>query len=722
MCFEAGDLEDFFENGEIGLHIVAHDGTILRANRAELNLLGYAADDYVGHPIADFHVDRIAAEDILERLSRGEKLNRYPARLRAVDGSVKHVLITSSGRFQDGRFVSTRCSTLDATETEHARIARAEGERQFRAMLQALPVAIYTTDAQGVITFYNEAAVELSGRRPEIGRDQWCVTWRLYKSDGSPLPHDECPMAIALKEDRAVRGVEAFAERPDGSRVPFIPFPTPLHDESGRLIGAINLLMDVSKLREAEADQAHLSAIVESSDDAIISKTLGGRVTSWNTGAARLFGYAREDIVGQPVTRLIPAELHEEERHLLARVRRGERIGHYETVRLARDGRSIDVSLTLSPVRDRSGTVIGASSIARDITERKQAEKLRQLLLNELNHRVKNTLANVQAIAHHTLRRTRDPDKFATSFSGRIQSLARVHALLTKSEWKGADLRELIYDQLFNGAADETRLTAWGPYVRLSPQVAVHMALILHELGTNSVKYGALAASKGWVTVSWAVQNEELRLHWVERGGPAVTAPAARGFGLTLIEQSAKSEGGTAMISYEADGITWEIALPLQNVEVPAVTGQNPNWVGEAATFDAGETAPPRAALCGKRLLVVEDEPLIALDIVSCLQDAGADVAGPCGAEAEALQIIESTALDGVLLDANLHGRSVDGIAAALTRRGLPFVFVTGHDKRGLPRAFAKSPVVTKPFSPQQLVDAVTAVMARSGAVTPLRR
>jgi PAS domain S-box-containing protein len=529
-------------------------------------------------------------------------------------------------------------------------------------------------------------------------------------------------MAIALKEDRPVRGVEALAERPDGSRVPFIPFPTPLHDESGRLVGAINLLMDVSQLREAEADQAHLSAIVESSEDAIISKTLEGLVTSWNAGAARLFGYAQEDIVGQPVTRLVPAELHEEEKRLLERVRHGERIGHYETVRLARDGRRIEVSLTLSPVRDRSGTVIGASSIARDITERRQADQLRQLLLNELNHRVKNTLANVQAIAHHTLRRTRDPDKFATSFSGRIQSLASVHALLTKSEWQGADLRELINDQLFNGAADGTRLTAWGPSVRLSPQTAVHMALILHELGTNSVKYGALAAPSGWVTVSWAVRDEELRLHWVERGGPAVTAPAARGFGLTLIDQSAKSEGGSANISYEADGITWEIALPLQTVEVPAGTGQNAAWVSEAASSHAGETAPPRVVLSGKRLLVVEDEPLIALDIVSCLQDAGADVAGPCGTEAEALQIIESTAFDGVLLDANLHGRSVDGIAAALTRRGLPFVFVTGQDERGLPRAFAKTPLVTKPFSPQQLVDAVTIITARSGTVTPLRR
>jgi PAS domain S-box-containing protein len=720
--FQASDLEDFFENGELGLHIVAHDGRILRANKAELKLLGYSAEEYIGHHIAEFHIDPSAGQGILERLSRGERLSRYPARLRARDGSIKHVLITSSGRFQDGRFVSTRCFTLDATEAEHARAARAEEERRFRAMLQALPVAIYTTDARGVITFYNEAAVELSGRRPEIGRDQWCVTWRLYKTDGTPLPHDECPMAIALKENRPVRGAEALAERPDGSRIQFVPFPTPLHDEAGQLIGAVNLLMDITKLCEAEADQAHLSAIVESSNDAIISKTLDGRVTSWNAGATKLFGYEEKDIIGQPVTRLIPPERHEEEQDLLARVRRGERIGHYETVRLARDGRRIDISLTLSPVRDSSGKVTGTSSIARDITERKEAENLRQLLLNELNHRVKNTLANVQAIAHHTLRRTRDPEKFATAFSGRIQSLARVHAVLTKSEWQGADLRELIHDQLFQGAVEDTRLTAWGPSVRLSPQTAVHVALIFHELGTNSVKYGALAAPSGWVTVSWAVEDQQLRVRWVERGGATVAAPAVRGFGLALIEQSAKSEGGTAMICYTADGITWDITLPLQNSQAQAGTSQEAGWAGNAPSSHAVETSKPPTVLSGRRLLVVEDEPLIALDIVDYLQDAGAEVAGPAGTEAEALQVIETTALDGALLDANLHGRSVDGIAAALTRRSIPFVFVTGHDARGLPRAFAKTPVVTKPFSPQQLVDAVAPMGARGGTVTPLRR
>src|ERR1043166_4599400 len=156
-------------------------------------------------------------------------------------------------------------------------------------LLQALPVAVYTTDAEGRITFYNDAAAALWGHHPELGSSQWCGSWRLYWPDGQPLPHDECPMAITLKEGREVRGVEAIAERPDGTRVRFRPYPTPLRDSSGRLVGAVNLLMDVTAQHDAHLESEWLAAIVVSSDDAIVSKTLDGTITSWNGGGARGF-------------------------------------------------------------------------------------------------------------------------------------------------------------------------------------------------------------------------------------------------------------------------------------------------------------------------------------------------------------------------------------------------------------------------------------------------
>jgi PAS domain S-box-containing protein len=220
------DYEDFFENGAVPLHLVGSDGTILRANRAELSLLGYSHDKYVGQPVAKFHADQAVIRDIFERLNRRDTIEKYPARLLAKDGSIKHVEITSSAQSRNGQFINARCFTIDVTDVKRAQEELKHKERQFQQILDAVPAAIYTTDAAGKITYYNRAAVEWAGREPEVGKDEWCVTFRLRTPDGKPLPLDECPMAIALKENRPVRGIEALAQRPDGTMVPFLPFPT----------------------------------------------------------------------------------------------------------------------------------------------------------------------------------------------------------------------------------------------------------------------------------------------------------------------------------------------------------------------------------------------------------------------------------------------------------------------------------------------------------------
>jgi PAS domain S-box-containing protein len=249
---DVSDVEDLFENGAMAIHLVGGDGTILRANRAELDLLGYAPDEYIGHNISEFHADSETIQDILARLKRGENLNRYPARLRSKDGSIRHVEITSNVRFEDGRFLNTRCFTQDVSELKRTQAQLLAKEKHLENLLNALPAAVYTTDAAGKVTYFNDAAVKLAGRPPEIGEDDWCVSWRLRNEDGTPLPLDQCPMAVALREDRLVRDVWGYAKRPDGTLVPFLPHPTPLHDEYGALIGGINILVDITEQKERE--------------------------------------------------------------------------------------------------------------------------------------------------------------------------------------------------------------------------------------------------------------------------------------------------------------------------------------------------------------------------------------------------------------------------------------------------------------------------------------
>lgn len=246
------NFQDFFDNAAIALHIVDGAGIIQHANRAELEMLGYRASEYIGRPIAEFHEDKDALGHILDELSSGGRLDKRPARLICKDGSLKDVIISSSGNFENGEFVNTRCVTIDISEAKSLRSTVAQQGRWFRQILDALPVAIYTTDIEGVITYYNKAAIEFAGRTPVTGRDQWCVTWKLFTTDGQPLPHDQCPMAVALKENRPIRNVMAYAERPDGSRVPFMPFPTPLTDLNGNLTGAINMLVDMTEVKQAE--------------------------------------------------------------------------------------------------------------------------------------------------------------------------------------------------------------------------------------------------------------------------------------------------------------------------------------------------------------------------------------------------------------------------------------------------------------------------------------
>src|SRR5947207_2030156 len=214
---------------------------------------------------------------------------------------------------------------------------------EFRRLLAKLPAAAYTCDADGLITYFNERAVGLWGREPKLNDsvDRFCGSFKLFSTDGEPIPHDECWMALALKDGRAYDEQEIVIERPDGSRCLVLAYANPFLDERGELVGAVNVLVDITDRRRAELARSQLAAIVESSDDAIISKDLNGVIQSWNAAAQRLFGYTAKQAVGRPISFLIPAERAEEEDRILARLRAGERVYHFDTVRVRSDGQPV---------------------------------------------------------------------------------------------------------------------------------------------------------------------------------------------------------------------------------------------------------------------------------------------------------------------------------------------------------------------------------------------
>jgi PAS domain S-box-containing protein len=431
-------------------------------------------------------------------------------------------------------------------------LAEAYGlEQSSHSVLAALPVAVYTTDAAGIITFYNEAAARFWGREPELFQEKWCGSLKLYWPDGTPLPLDECPMAQTLKTGLPVRGVEAIVERPDGSRAFFEPYPTPLFDDKGRLTGAVNLLVDVTERKGLERSQAHLSAIVESSDDAILSKNLDGIIQSWNKGAERLFGYTAEEAVGKPVLMLIPEDRHSEEPQIIERLRRGERVDHFETVRRRKDGSLIDISLTISPVKDKNGKVVGASKVARDISDRKKAEETKDLLLHEIKHRVKNTLGTVQAIASQTFRKA--PPEERDAFGARLRAMSEAHDLLTNQDWGQVAVTDVVTRAI--APFDPKRFTLRGDDASLSAAKALLLAMAVHELATNAVKYGALSSSDGRILMEWKGGAGRLAFHWRESGGPPVTPPTHKGFGTKLIQRAMVGEHGKAQFDYAPDGL-----------------------------------------------------------------------------------------------------------------------------------------------------------------------
>lgn len=439
------------ENLPIGVYTCDRDGVIVQFNRRAAELWGRSplTSDVGSRYCGAFKTFQCNGDDVAKDqttlalvLASGKPVRDRELIVERENGERLTILANADPIFDDsGHLVGAVNCFQDISERVQMRREMREARRVGRHVMQALPAAIYTTDAEGKLLYFNKAAEELWGRTPKVGEQFWCGSWKIYLPDGTLLPHDQCPMAVALKEKRALIGPEACVERPDGTRVSVLPHPTPIFDSTGTMIGAVNMLIDLTEQKLASATQRGLS--------------------------------------------------------------------------------------------------------------------------DELNHRVKNTLATIQSLAAQTMRNSRNDG--AQEFESRLLTLSRVHDQLSRNAWEWVDfsaVAEQTFGPLRGSANSNVRLD--GPGVQLSPKSALALAMVLRELAANAAKYGALSTPAGTLSLTWRREGSALRIDWREEGGPVVTAPRKRGFGTRLLDRSIVGElRGAAQIDYAPGGVHCTMDIPL---------------------------------------------------------------------------------------------------------------------------------------------------------------
>jgi PAS domain S-box-containing protein len=525
--------------------------------------------------------------------------------------------------------------------------------------------------------------------------------------------------AVATDERRKFRGFEAGA-------VDYMLKPLDIHVLNTKVAVFVELARqrrEIARQRDELASAlGRLRAHGDNSPMAVMELDADLRVVTWADSAARLFGYPAADVLGQRLEN-VPFLAEEDRGAFLASMRglfTGEDRREMQEHRFRhgdgtmREGEWYCSSLAGTGARPRSAMIQ-----VLDVTARQRAQETQRLLMGELNHRVKNTLATVQAIAAQGFRHARSRDEFRDAFTGRIQALARAHSLLSATTWERAGLRSLIADQVAIGAISIDRLRLDGPEVDLPPELALRFALVLHELTTNAHKYGALSNDAGYVSISWTLAEGRLNFGWSEHGGPPVEEPERKGFGTTLVTSSLAGDGAEIDVDYAPEGIRWRLVMPLDTVARQIAPPALPSVPSPTLAPAAARPVPQARLPRGLRVLVVEDEPLLAMELTLEIQEAGGEAIGPANSCASALELIRSEHPDLALLDGNLNGERIDVVARELASRDTPFAFVSGYGREHLPDGHADRPVISKPFVATEIV-AMIARLADSRTASSL--
>ena len=532
------ELNDFVENASLPLHWVNAEGIIIWANQAEFVSLGYTKEEYIGFPISNFHADQEVIQDILYRLTNNQTLLNYPARLRCKNGDIKHVLINSSVLWKEDKFVHTRCFTRDITPLIHEKERKAElidelkqNETKLKIAIESTNLGTWEWDPKTNILFWSEECRNVYGypAAEQITFDEFSEMIH---------PADRSNVLQAMHESIEPGNSETHhltyrIHRLDNNEMRWIKVQWRKSSKTDRYASLlIGTTLDITDVKYAEEKSEKLAAIVNSSNDAVISKTLNGIITSWNDSAERTFGYSAAEIIGQPILKLIPPDRQEEEVEIFSRLSKGERVDHFETRRITKSGKTIDVSLTISPVKDTDGKIIGLSKIARDITERKQEEQRKNDFVAMVSHELKTPLTALTGYLQLLLMRSKkEGDEFSVKSLIRAEAqtkkmVAMIHDFLSLARMEEGKLqiekRKVELHPLMMEIAEDAKFLTSQHTIKLIDCEGIiinadrdKIGQVLMNLVSNAIKY---SPEGGLITLGCEKQNGKVKIYVSDQG------------------------------------------------------------------------------------------------------------------------------------------------------------------------------------------------------------
>jgi PAS domain S-box-containing protein len=745
-------------------------GVIRSWNPGAERLFGYRAHDVIGQPITIlFPAERLHEEtEFLRRIRAGQRIEHYETVRVRKDGAPVDVSITLSPiAAPGGAIVGASKIARDITRHKEAENRLRAQEKLLRITLHSIGDAVLSTDSEGCVTFMNPVAERLTGwtEAEAFGRPVERVFHIVNETTG--LPPDN-PVTRALREGMAMGlANHTLLIARDGARRPIDDSAAPILDDAGRAFGAVLVFRDVTAQRHHERDLQLLAGVVASSGDAIVSKTLEGVITSWSPGAERMFGYTREEAIGESITLVVPPDREAEESALLARVREGEHVAPFETVRVANDGRRIDVELTTSPVRDSEGQITGASQIARDISDRQRAEEMRALLLQRaetardeaatanrskdqflavLSHELRTPLAAMlgwtQMLRNRQVPAERTQHALDVIHRNTVLQARLIDDLLDVARIEAGklhlDTQPVQLVPLIEGAVETVQRDAAAQQLdlgrQLDPEAGVifgdpaRVEQIVVNLLSNAVKF---TPPGGRIDVSLDRDGDHARIvvtdtgigikadavpHIFERftqvGSGTRRAHGGLGLGLAIVRHLVQLHGGSVSADSrgEGQGATFTVRLPMMAAPI-AVPARPTRQAAEALALD------------GIKVVVVEDDPDAAEMVATVLRQHRAEVI-ITSSGAAALSLLAEYHPNVLVCDIGLP--DIDGYALMERvrdlerthgRRFVPSVALTAfasEEERQRAVAVGYQVHVSKPVEPERLVEAVAQVLAGS--------